>query len=149
VSVVERLGFVIHPWSSFVIVPLFAMANTGVELSTGLIGDAVGSRVTLGVLVGLVVGKPLGILAFSWLACRVGLAALPSGAGWHQLAGVATLAGIGFTVSLFVADLAFTDERLVDQATVGILVASALASLLGAFILHRMNRSGVPAPATG
>jgi NhaA family Na+:H+ antiporter len=91
-----------------------------------------------------VVGKPLGILAFSWLACRVRLAALPTGAGWPQLAGVATLAGIGFTVSLFVADLAFADRDLVDQATVGILAASLVASGLGALVLHRSTRSGAP-----
>ena len=144
VSVAERLVYTIHPWSSFLIVPVFAMANTGVELSADLFGDAVGSGVTLGVLVGLVVGKPLGILAFSWLACRVRVAALPTGAGWPQLVGVATLAGIGFTVSLFVADLAFADRGLVDQATVGILAASLLASGLGALVLHRSTRSDAP-----
>jgi NhaA family Na+:H+ antiporter len=145
VSVVERLVYTIHPWSSFAIVPVFALANTGVELSADLVGDAVSSRVALGVLVGLVVGKPLGILLFSWLACRVGLPALPTGAGWASLAGTATLAGIGFTLSLFIADLAFTDSQLVDQATLGILAASALASGLGALVLHRTSRSGVPA----
>jgi NhaA family Na+:H+ antiporter len=125
----------LHPWTSLLIVPLFALANAGVTLSASALDDAFSSPVTWGVVVGLVVGKPLGICAFAWLAVRLGVARLPSGGTWRQLVGTAALAGIGFTVSLFVTRLAFTRADLVDQATVGVLAASLLATGGAAVIL--------------
>jgi Na+/H+ antiporter NhaA len=127
----ERLQEALHPWTSYVIVPLFALANAGVPLGGEAIDRALGSPVTLGVVVGLVAGKALGISLSSALAVRLGLGELPRGVERRHLLGAATLAGIGFTVSLFIAELAFTDEALRDEAKVGVLVASVLAAVLG------------------
>jgi NhaA family Na+:H+ antiporter len=134
-SVAERLAHVLHPWTSFVILPLFALANAGISLSSGDLRSALGSRVTLGVLLGLVVGKAVGITGAAWLAQRTRIAELPDGVNWIHMAGIGTVAGIGFTVSIFVASLAFEREALVQQAKVGILAASLVASLLGALLL--------------
>ena len=139
VPLTERIERALHPWTSFVVVPVFALANAGIELT----GDTLsgGSSVALGVVLGLVVGKTVGISLFSWVACRLGVASLPSGAGWPQLVGVAALAGIGFTVSLFVAGLAFAPgSRTEEQAKVGILVASVLAAAIGAVVLSVAGR---------
>jgi len=131
VSPNERLQEALHPWTSYVIVPLFALANAGVALDGESLERALGSALTLGVVAGLVVGKAAGITAASLLAVRLGAGDLPRGVGPTQLAGAGALAGIGFTVSLFVTDLAFADPALQEEAKVGILVASALAALLG------------------
>jgi NhaA family Na+:H+ antiporter len=141
VSVVEWLENVLHPWSSFVIVPIFALANAGVEVSADKLGDAATSRVSLGILLGLVVGKPLGITLASWLAVRTGLGALPTGATWRSVLGVASIAGIGFTVSLFVTELAFDDALLIDDAKLGVLGASVVSALLGsALVITHVRR---------
>jgi Na+:H+ antiporter, NhaA family len=137
VSPMEWLEHGLHPWTSLGVVPLFALANAGVSLSASDVGDAVGSAVTWGVLVGLMLGKTVGITGFAWLAVRLGIAALPVGATWRHLIGTATLAGIGFTVSLFVTGLAFERPDLVDHAKIGILTASALATALATVILVR------------
>ncbi|MBW3556985.1 MAG: Na+/H+ antiporter NhaA [Actinobacteria bacterium] len=147
VSVVERLEHRLHPLTSFVIVPLFALANAGVVLSAGALGDSSASRVAAGVALGLVVGKPLGILAGAWIAVRARLGALPEAVGWTELGGAGLLAGIGFTVSLFVSELAFADDELVAGAKVGVLAASVLASALGALALvvaRRARLAGQP-----
>ena len=142
VPVAERLGHVLHPWTSFVIIPLFALANAGVVLSLDGIGAAVTSAVGLGVFVGLVAGKLAGITAASWLATRLGLARLPSGVDWRHMTGAAAVAGIGFTVSLFITGLAFDDRGPVTEAKVGILLASLCAGVLGAGLLARRPSSG-------
>ena len=136
VSVAERIEHVLHPYSSFVIIPIFALANAGVEMDVGTLGDAVSSPITVGIVLGLVVGKLIGITGFSWIAVRFGIGTLPQGATWGQLAAVAAIAGIGFTVSLFIAGLAFTQMTLVDEAKIGILAASAVAAAVGAIILR-------------
>lgn len=130
-SVVERLEHVLHPWTSYLIVPVFALANAGVDLRGGAAADAVTSQVSLGVAAGLVVGKPLGILLFSMLAVRLGVASLPRQVTWPHVAGAGLVAGIGFTVSLFIAGLAFETPAVVDEAKIGILAASAIAGVLG------------------
>jgi NhaA family Na+:H+ antiporter len=137
VSVVERLEHELHPWSSFLIVPLFALANAGVELSSELIGDSATSAVSLGVVLGLVVGKPVGITVAAYLACRAGFARLPAGVGWRDIVGAGALGGIGFTVSIYVANLAFAGETL-DFAKLGVLAASVLSAVLGVMILRRV-----------
>ncbi|MEX2247430.1 MAG: Na+/H+ antiporter NhaA [Dehalococcoidia bacterium] len=136
-SVLGRLEHTLHPWTSFGVIPVFALANAGVELGGDAIADAVRSRVTVGVLLGLAVGKPAGILLFSWLAVRAGLAALPARTGWAQVAAASMIAGIGFTVSLFIAELAFSDAALVDDAKIGIFAGSALIGAAG-FVLMRL-----------
>ena len=135
VSVAERLGTVLHPWTSYVVVPIFALANAGIPLSGRTLGDAATSRVAMGVVVGLVVGKLIGISAFAWAAVRLGLARLPDGVSWRQLQGMAGIAGVGFTVSMFVTGLAYEGPALQDQAKIGVLVASALAAVIGSVLL--------------
>ena len=140
ISVAERLEHQLHPATSFVIVPLFALANAGVVIdASGLSGPSTG-RVAAGVALGLVVGKPLGIVAGAWLAVRTRLGTLPEEVGWPEVAGAGALAGIGFTVSLFVSELAFPDDGLVAAAKMGVLAASATASVLGAVALVAARR---------
>jgi NhaA family Na+:H+ antiporter len=146
-SVVERLEHRLHPWSSFVIVPLFALANAGVPITATALADAWSSSITHGVVVGLVVGKLVGVTAFTWLAVQLRIGALPAGVSWRQFVGIGAVAGIGFTVSLFVTGLAFTDQALRDDAKIGILAASAIAGILGTLILRRTSRRVGPAPA--
>jgi NhaA family Na+:H+ antiporter len=129
-SPVERLLHALHPWVAFVIMPLFALANAGVPLGEARL-DAGGQRVLFGVVLGLVLGKPIGVLALSWLAVRLRLAALPAGVAWREVTVVGLVAGIGFTMALFIASLAFPAGALVEVAKLGILCASALAGLLG------------------
>jgi NhaA family Na+:H+ antiporter len=129
-SPVERLEAALHPWVSFVIMPLFAFANAGVLIEAGVFTDSV----AIAVVVGLCVGKPVGIVLFSWLAVRTGLAKLPEGISWGILAAGGVLAGIGFTMSLFIAGLALS-ERLLLAAKIGILTGSVLSAVLGFALL--------------
>jgi Na+/H+ antiporter NhaA len=126
----ERLQYLFHPWTSFVVVPLFALANAGVEINGEVVASAASSPITQGIVVGLVGGKLLGITAASWLATRRWLGGFPLTVSWPPLVGAATVAGIGFTVSLLVADISFAGQDLED-AKLGILAASALAAALG------------------
>jgi len=128
---------------AFAIMPLFALANAGVRIDAAMLGS-VAWRVVLGVVCGLVIGKALGITLASWLATRAGLAAKPVEVGWSALHGVAWLGGIGFTMSLFVADLAFGPGALLDSAKLGVLLASVIAGLTG-YVLVR--RHGLPSSA--
>ena len=136
VSVAERLGDLLHPWTSYVVIPLFALANAGVVLSSERIGDAFSSRVALGIAAGLVVGKIVGITGMAWLAERLGLGRRSAGVRWSHIFGAAAVAGIGFTVSLFIAGLAFEDPEVVDTAKIGILLASVGAGIIGYLILR-------------
>jgi len=126
VPVTERLESLLHPFTAFLIVPIFALANAGIPLSTETLTEAAGSPVTWGVILGLVVGKPLGIAAFTWVATRFGFD-LPEGMNWPQFVGMGFAAGIGFTVSIFITGLAFDDGGITDLAKIGILVASGAA----------------------
>lgn len=127
----ERLQYWLHPWTSFVIVPLFALANAGIHVDSGLISDAVTSPITLGILFGYVVGKPVGIISACWLASKFG--GLRMSLSWPVLAGGATVAGIGFTVSLLISAIAFTGRDL-DEAKVGVL-ASAVVATFAAWVV--------------
>jgi NhaA family Na+:H+ antiporter len=138
VSACDRWIDALHPWTSYVILPIFALANAGVPLSGDSFADP--SAVFAGVTVGLVVGKLAGVVAFSWLAVRLGLGRLPDGARWGHIVGVGALAGIGFTVSLFVTALAFDSTALQNDAKTGILFASVLAAALGAIIFAVLGR---------
>jgi NhaA family Na+:H+ antiporter len=135
----HRMEHVLHPWVAFAIVPLFALANAGVRVE-GSLDTAFGNRVTLGVILGLVLGKQLGVTLAAWLAVRSGVTELPAGVGWRHVYGASWLAGIGFTMSLFVADLAFAgsaEAGLLTAAKLGILVASLIAGVGGWLILSR------------
>lgn len=131
----ERFQAAIHPWSSFVVIPLFALANAGVAFGDGVLERALTSPVTIGVVVGLVVGKLLGVALFSLGAVRFRIGLLPPGMERRHAFGAGGLAGIGFTVSLFVADLAFDDALLRDEAKIGVLAASVIAAVLGSLLL--------------
>jgi Na+/H+ antiporter NhaA len=131
----ERLQHLFHPWTSYVVVPLFALANAGVALDTGFLSRASTSPITLGILFGYVVGKPVGILGASWLTTKVSRGRLRPPVGWASVAGGGTIAGIGFTVALLIATLAFEGAQL-EEAKVGILGA-ALTSALITFVLFR------------
>jgi Na+:H+ antiporter, NhaA family len=137
VSVAERTAELLHPWSSYVIVPIFALANAGIVLSWDGLGHAATSAVTFGVVVGLVVGKPLGILVAVALATRTGLARLPEDLTWRHLTGLGVLAGIGFTVSLFVTGLAFDQPAITGEAAMGVLAASVLAAAGSVVVFRR------------
>ena len=137
VSPLDRLETTLHPWSAFVVVPLFALANAGVSFEGINIGEAVTSSVTLGVAAGLFVGKIVGITFFTWIAVKTGLGRLPQRTGWSQIVGLAALAGIGFTVSLFVAELAFNDLAITNLAKIGIFLGSGLSGVLGYMLLSR------------
>jgi NhaA family Na+:H+ antiporter len=137
VSPLSRLENRLLGWTSFLIVPLFALANAGVDFRETSIADAVASPVGLGVALGLVLGKMVGITLFTFVTVRLRLGRLPEGTGWLHLAGLSAVAGIGFTVSLFVAELAFNDRGLIDTAKIGILVGSVAAGLIGVGLLIR------------
>jgi len=130
-SPLQRLEHALSPWVAFAVVPVFALANAGIDLSSIRWGEAFSSALTLGVIVGLVAGKFIGISGFSWLAVRLGIGRLPAGVDWRQVMGAAWLAGIGFTMSLFIAQLAFAQPEQVEAAKLGILVASCGAAALG------------------
>jgi NhaA family Na+:H+ antiporter len=131
VSLAERLQYALHPLTSFVVIPLFALANAGVVLERSSLDTPGGTRVVLGIVLGLVVGKMVGVTGASWLAVRMGVSSLPGDVTWRQMLGIGAVAGVGFTVSLFVAGLAFTEPRLEAAAKIGIVAASVLASVLG------------------
>jgi NhaA family Na+:H+ antiporter len=134
-SPLENLEHGLHPYVAFAILPLFAFANAGIPLGGMGLGDLV-HPTTLGIALGLLIGKPVGILSASWLAVRSGLAELPGGVGWRHLLGAGFLGGIGFTMSLFIAALAFPDsEGLHTAAKLGILLGSAVAAVVGLAIL--------------
>jgi len=137
IAPLNRLEMRLLPWTSFVIVPLFALANAGVRFSSDGVATPELTRVAVGVSVALFAGKTVGITAFSWLAVRTGWGRLPVGTGWRHVVGLAATAGIGFTVALFVTSLAFATDALADAAKVGIFVGSVVSGLVGASILWR------------
>lgn len=130
------LEHALHPVQALVVLPLFALANAGVAID-GRVLDTLGSPVALGVVFGLALGKLLGIAALTWAVVRSGKAELPEGVTWPQIGGVGCLAGVGFTMSLFVSELAFAQPALVGQAKVGILAASLVAGIAGYAVLHK------------
>jgi Na+:H+ antiporter, NhaA family len=148
VSPNERLQLRIQPWSSYVIVPVFVLANAGVALSGETLAAALGSPLTWGVVVGLTVGKLIGVTAGTWLALRSRIGTVPDTLHWGQLVGGAGLSGIGFTVALFVTELALDDEALVNDAKIGILTGSILAGVVG-WLIFRLagERGGQCAPS--
>jgi Na+/H+ antiporter NhaA len=134
-----RLSQLLHSWSAYVVIPVFGLANAGVSLDTESLRTAATSPVTTGVVVALVLGNTVGITTLSMLALRLGWGVLPGRVRYTHLLGGATLAGIGFTISLFIAELAFTDDSLREQAKIGILVGSVSAALLGTLVLRTLG----------
>jgi len=135
----QRMEHKLHPWVSYFIMPVFAFANAGVTISGDFL-SVFTQPVTLGIMVGLIFGKQIGVFAGSYLAVKLKWADLPSGMTWPRLYGLSLLAGIGFTMSLFIASLAFGESEYLAPAKAGILVASLVSGLFGAFILSRPKK---------
>ena len=138
----ERLTRKLNDWVSFLVLPLFALSNAGVTFAAGSLEGLMSSRVAWGVLLGLVLGKPLGIFSFCRLAVQMGIARLPAGVTWLQMAAVGVLAGIGFTVSIFISSLAFADSSQLLESKAAVLGASMVAGIAGYFALRHEARSG-------
>lgn len=142
VSVVERLISALHPVSAYVVLPVFALANAGVDL--GGFGEVLTEPVALGIVLGLVLGKPIGIVATSFVAVRLGIAKLPEDTSWPMVGGLGAVAGIGFTVSIFIAGLSFPGaDLLTEEAKIAILLASLVAAVLGVVLLLAATRGRV------
>jgi protein-disulfide isomerase len=139
----ERLGYRLHPWTSFVIVPLFALANAGIHVNGSLLADAIASPVTLGIFFGYVLGKPLGITGAAWLGYRTARGRIRLALSWPVIASGGVVAGVGFTVSVLIASIAFTGRHL-EEAKVGVLAAAVTASALS-WVAFRIVAS-LPAP---
>jgi NhaA family Na+:H+ antiporter len=142
---VVRLQAALHPWVAYGIMPLFAFANAGVRVDASSLEHEASWAILLGVAVGLVVGKPLGILLASFAMVRLGVCALPRGVGWSGVAVVGCVAGIGFTMAIFIAGLAFDDVTMLAAAKLGVLLASAVAAVVGLFV-GRLVLSEAPTP---
>jgi NhaA family Na+:H+ antiporter len=138
-SPMDRIAHALEPWVAFVIVPLFALANAGVRVVGG--EGSFDTAVIVGVALGLLVGKPIGVMAASWLAVRLGVGRLPTGATWRHMAALGVCAGIGFTVALFVTSISFDDVLLTDSAKVGVLCGSLAAGVLGYLALRAAGPS--------
>jgi Na+:H+ antiporter, NhaA family len=135
----DRLQAELHPISAFLVVPVFGLANAGVVVDGPALSDALHSSVTIGVVVALLLGNAIGISLFAGIALRTGLGQLPGRVRYGHLIGGAVLAGIGFTISLFITDLAFTDEVLRRDAKIGVLAGSVLAAALGSLLLRYLG----------
>jgi NhaA family Na+:H+ antiporter len=135
----QELEHALNPWVVFAIMPIFALANAGMSFG-GAVVETLTSPIALGIVAGLIIGKQLGITLFAWLAVRSGVAELPEGISWRHVYGAGWLAGIGFTMSLFITDLAFSEDSLVEDAKVGILGASLIAGVVGWMILRGASR---------
>jgi NhaA family Na+:H+ antiporter len=138
--VLDELEHRLHPWSAFVVVPLFALANAGIVLSGGVIRTAASSTLAWGVVAGLVIGKPVGIGLATWFAVRVGLGRLPAGMHAIHVVGGGILAGIGFTIALFISELSFGGRAGLELAKIGVLGASVTAAVVGGAVLWAGSR---------
>ena len=136
----QRFEHGLHPWVAFLIIPVFALANAGVTLADMDILAALFSPVSLGIILGLFIGKQLGIFAFSFIAVKMKFATLPEGVNWKNLYGAGILAGIGFTMSLFIAGLAFSDPALIDLSKIGVLSGSLLSGVVG-FVFLKSSKT--------
>lgn len=134
----ERLVAILNPWVSYVVLPLFVLSNVHIHLTPDLLAGAFSGALAPAIVVGLVLGKPLGFLGLSWLGTRLGIAVLPERVTWPLVGAIGALAGIGFTISLFIAGLAFTDARLIEEASLGVLAASLLSGGSGYAVLRRL-----------
>jgi len=140
VSVIEWLENKIHPWSSFVIVPLFAFANTGVVITMDSINDALSSPIAWGIFAGLVVGKPIGVLASVFVARKINLGQYPQGAKGFDVLATGSAAGIGFTVAIFIANLAFSDAATQDLAIFAVIMASLVSAVISVLLFKLVSR---------
>lgn len=134
----QKIEHALHPWVAFLVMPLFALANSGIVIGSDFLSSVI-NPVSIGVTTGLVFGKFIGILLFSWLMVKSGLASLPNDASWRHMFGVALLGGIGFTMSLFISGLAFQSSQFVEQAKYGILIGSIISGIAGSIVLRKIT----------
>lgn len=144
VPVNQRLTDMLHPWTSFLIIPIFALANAAIPLNSQALSEAAGSSITWGVALGLLVGKTVGVAGMAWLAVRIGVARLPRGATQMQMLGIAVAAGVGFTVAIFITGISFTEVALQEDAKIGIFAASIAAAVISSIILQAAHRRASP-----
>ena len=135
----DRLIALLHPWTSFVIIPLFALVNVGVTFNFGALATLILSPISLGLIVGRVVGKIVGITLFAWLAIKIGVARKPSSLSFREIAGAGALAGMGLTVSLFIADLAFSNTQALDQVRSGLIFSALISGVIGILYLRKIS----------
>ncbi len=135
----DRLIALIHPWTSFVIIPLFALVNVGVTFNFDALATLILSPISLGLIVGRVVGKIVGITLFAWLAIKIGVARKPSSLSFREIAGAGALAGMGLTVSLFIADLAFSNTQALDQVRSGLIFSALISGVIGILYLRKIS----------
>jgi NhaA family Na+:H+ antiporter len=135
----QKLEHALHPIVAFIILPVFALANAGIVFE-GKILDSFLSPITLGIIFGLVLGKSIGITVFSWIALKTGIAKLPEGTDWKGILGAAFMAGIGFTMSIFIAELAFEDAEIIKMAKIGIFSASIISAIIGLTLLSSRSK---------
>ena len=144
----HRIEHVLHPWAAFVIIPVFALANAGIPVHGG-VSENLANSSSMGIILGLFLGKPIGILLMCFIACKLGIASLPRGVSWRHIFGAGTLAGIGFTMAIFIANLAFKNSPTdLEHAKLSILVASAISAIVGAAILITCKSGPEPEPET-
>jgi NhaA family Na+:H+ antiporter len=137
---IDRLISLIHPWSSFFVIPVFVLANLGISINLHDFGTLVSSPISEGIIVGRVVGKILGITFFSWISVKIGIAKLPKSINLKHIAGAGALAGMGLTVSLFIAELAVTNPTQMAQIKIGLIVAALISAVIGLTILGRLSK---------
>jgi len=134
----QKLEIALHPWVTFLVIPLFAISNAGVEIGSNFLEDLL-NPITIGIVVGLIGGKFIGVVFFTWLLVKTKIAPLPQNTTWQHIMGLAFLAGVGFTMSLFITNLAFDDLQMIDQAKYGILLASLISGTAGVLILRNIK----------
>lgn len=131
---------VIHPWTTYLIIPLFALANIGITLDFGSLSSLLSSPITYGIIIGRVIGKFIGITLFAWLAVKLGIAKLPESLSFKEIAGAGALAGMGLTVSLFIADLAFPQGAALDEVKLGLILAAIISAVFGLILLRKFSK---------
>ena len=136
----KRLIEILHPWTAFLIIPLFALTNIGVQINWSSLAQTVSGPVAGGIIFGRVVGKIVGITLFAWLAVKIGFARKPDSVSFSEIAGAGALAGMGLTVSLFLAELAITDQRVIEEIKLGLVIAAAVSAVLGLLILRAVSK---------
>lgn len=132
----QRLEQALHPWVAFLVLPLFALANAGIELPDSIFG-VFDSPVTMGVMLGLVLGKPIGLLLMSWTFVKLGWGKLGTDVNWGHMVAISVLSGLGFTMAIFISELAFASEAMRAEAKLGILFASITAVVIGTWLFTR------------
>lgn len=135
----SRLIHLIHPWTAFLIIPLFALVNTGMTIDFSHLSEQIHSPITRGIIVGRVIGKFIGITLFAWLAIKIGVASKSESITFAKISGVAALAGMGFTISLFIAEIAFTQPALVENVKLGLLISAFISGLFGYVVLRKTS----------